>query len=196
MTSYERRETLGSRSSRRTRRPSASATRPSAVASRSSSDNDAASQMASVSAPRGASPETSPPAPGLELVGGPDGNDPMAATTYGTGELIAAALDAGVRRIIVGVGGSATTDGGLGALRAVYPLQRLRGVELEVACDVRTTFVDAADVFASQKGASGAQMALLRRRLERLAQVYLDDYGVDVRALERSGAAGGLAGAL
>ena len=78
----------------------------------------------------------------------------------------------------------------------MYPLQRLRGVELEVACDVRTTFVDAADVFASQKGASGAQMALLRRRLERLAQVYLDDYGVDVRALERSGAAGGLAGAL
>ena len=135
-------------------------------------------------------------ASGLELVGGPDGNDPMAATTYGTGELIAAALDAGVRRIIVGVGGSATTDGGLGALRAVYPLQRLRGVELEVACDVRTTFVDAADVFASQKGASAAQMALLRRRLERLAQVYLDDYGVDVRALERSGAAGGLAGAL
>jgi glycerate kinase len=135
-------------------------------------------------------------ASGLELVGGSQGNDAMAATTYGTGELIAAALDAGARRIIVGVGGSATTDGGLGALRAVYPLQRLRAVDLQVACDVRTKFVDAADLFAEQKGASSAQVALLRRRLERLAQVYLDEHGVDVRQLERSGAAGGLAGAL
>jgi glycerate kinase len=135
-------------------------------------------------------------ASGLELVGGSEGNDPVAATTYGTGELIAAALDAGARRIIVGVGGSATTDGGLGALRAVYPLQRLRGVELQVACDVRTKFVEAADLFAGQKGASSAQIALLRRRLERLAQVYLDEHDVDVRDLEGGGAAGGLAGAL
>jgi glycerate kinase len=135
-------------------------------------------------------------ASGLELVGGPEGNDPIAATTYGTGELIAAALDAGARRIIVGVGGSATTDGGLGALRAVYPLQRLRGVELQVACDVRTKFVEAADLFAAQKGATPAQVELLRRRLERLGQVYLDEHGVDVRTLEGSGAAGGLAGAL
>jgi glycerate kinase len=135
-------------------------------------------------------------ASGLELVGGPQGNDPVAATTYGTGELIAAALDAGARRIIVGVGGSATTDGGLGALRAIYPLQRLRGIELQVACDVRTKFVEAADLFAGQKGASSAQIALLRRRLERLAQVYLEEHGVDVRGLEGAGAAGGLAGAL
>jgi glycerate kinase len=120
----------------------------------------------------------------------------VAATTYGTGELIAAALDGGARRIIVGVGGSATTDGGLGALRAIYPLQRLRAVELQVACDVRTKFVEAADLFAGQKGASSAQIALLRRRLERLAQVYLDEHGVDVRDLEGAGAAGGLAGAL
>src|SRR5207244_712431 len=75
-------------------------------------------------------------ASGLDLVGGPEGNDPMAASTYGTGELIAAAADAGARRVIVGVGGSATTDGGLGALRALYPSQRFRGIRLEVACDV------------------------------------------------------------
>jgi len=135
-------------------------------------------------------------ASGLELVGGADGNDPVAASTYGTGELIATALDTGARRIIVGVGGSATTDGGLGALRAIYPLQRMRAIELEVACDVRTKFVDAADLFAEQKGATSAQVELLRRRLERLAQVYLDEHGVDVRELEGSGAAGGLAGAL
>ena len=135
-------------------------------------------------------------ASGLELVGGPQGNDPIAATSSGTGELIAAAVDAGCRRIVVGVGGSASTDGGLGAVRALEPLARLRGVELVVACDVRTRFVDAAPVFAPQKGASAAQVELLRRRLERLADVYLHNYGVDVRALEGSGAAGGLAGGL
>lgn len=135
-------------------------------------------------------------ASGLGLVGGADGNDPVAAASSGTGEVVAAALDAGARRIIVGVGGSASTDGGLGALRALYPLQRLRGVELVVACDVRTTFVDAAAVFAPQKGASTAQVELLRRRLERLAQVYEDEHGVDVRALPGGGAAGGLAGGL
>lgn len=135
-------------------------------------------------------------ASGLDLLGGADHNDPIAASTVGTGELIAAALDVGATRIIVGVGGSATTDGGLAALRALHPLARLRGVELIVACDVRTRFVDAAEVFASQKGASDAQVMLLRRRLERLAQVYLGEHGVDVTELEGSGAAGGLAGGL
>lgn len=135
-------------------------------------------------------------ASGLELVGGPEGNDPVNASTYGTGELVAAAVDSGAKRIIIGVGGSATTDGGLGALRAMYPLQRLRAVKMIVACDVRTRFVDAAEVFAPQKGATDAQVALLRRRLESLAQTYLDEYGIDVRELEGSGAAGGLAGGL
>jgi len=135
-------------------------------------------------------------ASGLQLVGGAEGNDPIAASTYGTGELIALALDAGAKKIVVGVGGSATTDGGLGALRALYPVPRLRGVQLEVACDVRLTFVDAARVFAPQKGASPAQVELLERRLERLVQVYADDYGKDVAELEGGGAAGGLAGGL
>lgn len=135
-------------------------------------------------------------ASGLQLVGGAEGNDPVAASTYGTGELISAALDAGARRVVVGMGGSATTDGGLGALRALYPLQRLRGVQLVVACDVTTGFVDAAPVFSPQKGASPAQVELLRRRLERLAAVYLEEHGVDVTTMAGAGAAGGLAGAL
>lgn len=135
-------------------------------------------------------------ASGLVLAGGGEGNDPVGASTRGTGELLAAAVDAGARRIIVGVGGSATTDGGLGALRALYPLQRLRAIDLVVACDVETRFVDAADVFGPQKGASPAQVQLLRRRLERLAQVYQEDYGVDVTDVPGSGAAGGLAGGL
>ena len=135
-------------------------------------------------------------ASGLALVGGASGNDPIAASTSGTGELIALAAESGAKRIVVGVGGSATTDGGFGALRAMYPLHRFRGVEIIVACDVRTRFVDAAPVFAPQKGATDAQVELLRRRLDRLAQMYVDEYGVDVRELDRSGAAGGLAGAL
>jgi glycerate 2-kinase len=135
-------------------------------------------------------------ASGLVLVGGAEGNDPMAAATHGTGELISAAVDAGCKRIIVGVGGSATTDGGLGALRALEPLTRLRAVQIVVACDVRTRFVDAARIFAPQKGASAAQVELLHRRLERLAQVYEESYGVDVRDVTGSGAAGGLAGGL
>jgi glycerate kinase len=94
------------------------------------------------------------------------------------------------------MGGSATTDGGIGAIRALFAPHRLRQAELIVACDVRTTFVDAAEVFAPQKGATAAQVALLRRRLERLAQVYREDYGIDVRDLPGSGAAGGLAGGL
>ena len=134
-------------------------------------------------------------ASGLALVGGPDGNDPLRATTRGTGQLIAAAMEAGARRVIVGVGGSASTDGGLGAVSALGGRQ-LRGLDVVVACDVTTLFVDAAEHFAPQKGASPAQVALLKRRLERLAQVYERDYNVDVTGIEGSGAAGGLAGGL
>ncbi len=135
-------------------------------------------------------------ASGLELAGGADGNDPVAASTAGTGELIVEAIDKGATRVIIGLGGSATTDGGLAALRALHPLGRLKGIELVVACDSRVRFLDAATVFAPQKGATPAQVELLRRRLERLAQVYLDEHGVDVLSLDLSGAAGGLAGGL
>jgi glycerate kinase len=135
-------------------------------------------------------------ASGLELAGGATGNDPIEASTTGTGELIALAVESGATRVVVGVGGSASTDGGFGALRALYPSHRMRGVELVVACDVRTRFVDAATVFGPQKGATPSQVELLTRRLERLAGVYLDDYGVDVRELDGAGAAGGLAGGL
>ncbi len=135
-------------------------------------------------------------ASGLALVGGPDGNRPLDASTIGTGELVAHALATGAKRIVVTVGGSATTDGGLGALAAMSPLARFRGVELVVACDVDTVFVDAARDFGPQKGASAAQVGLLERRLRQLADRYLDERGIDVRSVPGSGAAGGLAGAL
>jgi glycerate kinase len=65
-----------------------------------------------------------------------------------------------------------------------------------VACDVRTRFVDAAAVFAPQKGATPPQVRLLGARLEQLAERYLAEYGVDVRDVDGTGAAGGLAGGL
>lgn len=135
-------------------------------------------------------------ASGLELVGGASGNDPMLASSRGTGELIDAAVTAGASKVIVGLGGSATTDGGLGAVEALSGPHRLRGIDVQVACDVTTRFVDAAAVFAPQKGASTAQVRLLTARLEQLADRYEREFGVDVRSMEGAGAAGGLGGAL
>jgi len=120
---------------------------------------------------------------GLSLAGGPERNDPLRATSRGVGELIAAAVAEGATRIVVTVGGVASTDGGVGATEAVpHPLH----VPLEVACDVDARFLDAADVFAPQKGATPEQVPLLRERLEKLV----------VPDLPGSGAAGGLAGGL
>lgn len=133
---------------------------------------------------------------GLALVGGAEHNDAVAASTTGVGELIDHAVAAGATRIIVGLGGSATTDGGFGAVRAIAGPHRLRGVELLVACDVSTTFVDAARVFAPQKGASARDVEFLTRRLQRLVQVYAEQYGRPIADLPGSGAAGGLAGGL
>jgi glycerate kinase len=130
-------------------------------------------------------------ASGLAVAGRP--NDPVEATTRGTGELIALAARSGAARIVVGVGGSATTDGGVGALDALgwsLPLP------VVVACDVETRFLDAARVYGPQKGATPEQVELLTERLDELAAIYLEQTGVDVRPLARSGAAGGLAGGL
>jgi len=131
-------------------------------------------------------------ASGLVLVAGK--NDPLRASTRGTGELISAAARAGAKRIIVCVGGSATTDGGLAAVETLG--WSLAGLDVVVACDVETPFVDAAEVYGPQKGASAAQVGLLKRRLEQLAGVYRQRTGVDVTEIEGGGAAGGLAGGL
>jgi glycerate kinase len=135
-------------------------------------------------------------ASGLTLVGGATKNDVIAASTVGTGELIDSALNDGAKKIIVCVGGSATVDGGLGAIKAIKSPARLRGIEFLVACDVQTSFTDAAKLFGAQKGATPAQIEFLTARLHKLQQQYLDDYGVDVSKIEGAGAAGGLAGGL
>lgn len=130
-------------------------------------------------------------ASGLSLVDEPD---PLRASTRGTGELIAAALRTGANRVIVGVGGSASTDGGLAAVEALG--WSLVGADVVVACDVTTPFLRAAAEFAPQKGATRAQVALLERRLARLADEYRARTGVDVTEIPGGGAAGGLAGGL
>jgi glycerate kinase len=133
---------------------------------------------------------------GLSVTGGPAGNDPVRASSAGLGQLVAAAVQAGAKQVVIGVGGSATTDGGLGAVEALAPGGRLPKAEVVVACDVETKFLDAAAVFSPQKGAGPAQVALLARRLDRVAQLYADRFGVDVRDIPGGGAAGGLAGGL
>ena len=135
-------------------------------------------------------------ASGLTIAGGPEKNDALNATTQGVGELIDSALNEGAKKIIVCRGGSATTDGGLGAIRAISTPARLLAVEFLVACDVDTLFVDAAKVFAPQKGASPAQVNMLTGRLEQLAQRFESDYDINVARIPGSGAAGGLAGGL
>jgi glycerate kinase len=78
----------------------------------------------------------------------------------------------------------------------ITAIARLKQVELTVACDVTTTFTDAAVVFAPQKGATPAQVELLSRRLDRMVQMFRDDFDVDVTEIEGGGAAGGLGAAL
>ena len=137
-------------------------------------------------------------ASGLALVGGKDGNDPVAATSRGTGELVATAIEEGASRVIVSLGGSATTDGGLGAVEVLERLRPLGGpdarAEVLVACDVTTSFRDAAAVFGPQKGATPDQVDELRERLTHIAARYERELGVDVNAVEGAGAAGGLGG--
>lgn len=133
-----------------------------------------------------------------QSVAGPE-HDPVEATTRGTGELIAAALDAGARQVIVGAGGSATTDGGLGAVQVLSgyaPLDGSGGRLVRVAADVTTTFLDAARVFAPQKGATPHQVDVLSDRLHERAAEYRERFGVDVTTIAGAGAAGGLAGGL
>ena len=87
----------------------------------------------------------------------------MGATTRGTGELIAAAVAAGARRVLVGVGGSATTDGGSGRARGHRGGRRTRaGPRWWWPATSQTLFVDAAELFGPQKGATPAQVATLR----------------------------------
>ncbi len=152
--------------------------------------------------------------------------DPLRASTFGVGQLIAAAVAQGARRIIVTLGGSATTDGGAGMAQALgarlldargrdirpgggglctldridaRALRAYRGLRIEGATDVRNPLLGrrgAAAVFSPQKGASPAQVRALNDGLARLARVIRRDLRRDVARLPRGGAAGGLGAGL
>jgi glycerate kinase len=143
-------------------------------------------------------------ASGLPLLA-PGERDPERADTYGTGELIAAAIEAGARTVLLAAGGSATTDGGRGAIEALRQSdaafvlrtageggRTTAGAMIEVLCDVRTPYEDAARVFAPQKGADPAAVERLAARLEALAA----ELPRDPRGVPMSGCAGGLSGGL
>lgn len=117
--------------------------------------------------------------------------DAEAASSFGAGELICAAAT-GAERIIVAVGGSATTDGGAGALEAIEAGGGIGDARLVVCCDALTPFEDAAVVFGPQKGADPAAVKRLTARLRQQAR----KLSHDPSGMPMTGAAGGLAGAL
>ncbi|MGU3502856.1 glycerate kinase family protein [Mycobacterium sp. C31M] len=137
---------------------------------------------------------------GLTLLGrAPDPETAVTADTRGVGELIAAAVAAGARHIVVGLGGSATTDGGRGLIDALGGLESARAtladVELIAASDVEHPLLGpmgAAAVFGPQKGADPATVALLEQRLTEWAA----ELGPGIAEREGAGAAGGLGAAL
>ena len=132
--------------------------------------------------------------------------DPVGASTRGTGEVLRAVLDDGIRKITLGIGGSATTDGGAGMLRALAATidganvdltgldDRLAAVDMRIACDVTNPLLGprgAAATYGPQKGASAAQVAELDAALERYADAMLAATGRDERDTPGAGAAGG-----
>jgi glycerate 2-kinase len=128
-------------------------------------------------------------ASGLSLLA-EDERDPWAATSRGTGELIAAAVEAGAERVLVTVGGSATMDGGFGAVEALEEA----GVEceLEILCDTRVPYEGAPSVFGPQKGADPEMVKRLERRFDEIA----GRAPRDPRGEPMTAAAGGLSGGL
>lgn len=130
-------------------------------------------------------------ASGLALLA-PVERDPWSATTHGTGELIAAAVGRGASTVLVAAGGSATVDGGRGALQAIANGGGVGAARIVVLCDVRTPWERCAAVYGPQKGADATMVARLERRLDaQAARLPRDPRGVPC-----TGAAGGLAGAL
>jgi len=122
---------------------------------------------------------------GLPLLA-PGERDPLVASSRGFGELVQAALRQSPRALLVGLGGSATVDGGAGMREVLRDLP----VRTTVLCDVRTTLAEAARLFGPQKGASPDVVPVLERRLAAIDELR------PFAELPGAGAAGGLGAAL
>ena len=143
-------------------------------------------------------------ASGLTLVA-PEERNPMVATSYGTGQLVADAVRQGCKHIIVGLGGSATSDCGIGMLQAIISsfakggtfddIRELDDVSFTIATDVTNPlcgYNGAAHVFAPQKGATPEMVAALDARAKRFAETSAKHFGYDRQNNPGAGAAGGL----
>lgn len=137
----------------------------------------------------------------------PEERNPMVATTYGVGEMIAHALLNGCREFIIGLGGSATSDAGVGMIHGIIDrlspgttfdslkATRLAGSAFTLASDVRNPLCGpsgAAAVFAPQKGADADMVTRLDLRAKRFAEASARHFGYDRSCLPGAGAAGGL----
>ena len=147
-------------------------------------------------------------ASGLTLLS-PEERNPMVATSYGTGQLVVDAVRRGCKRIIVGLGGSATSDCGIGMLRAIIDafakggswddVRELDDVRFTIATDVTNPLCGengAAHVFAPQKGATEEHVLALDVRAKRFAEASAKHLGRDCQNMPGAGAAGGLGYAL
>lgn len=143
-------------------------------------------------------------ASGLTLLA-PEERNPMVATSYGTGQLVVDAVRRGAKHLIVGLGGSATSDAGMGMLKALVDawakqgtfddIRELRDVRFTIASDVKNPLCGvngAAHVFAPQKGATPAMVPHLDERARKFAELSARHFGYDCSAKEGAGAAGGL----
>lgn len=143
-------------------------------------------------------------ASGLTLLTNEERN-PMVATSYGTGQLVADAVRKGAKHIIVGLGGSATSDAGIGMLRALIDtfakhgswddIEALKDVTFTIASDVKNPLYGengAAHVFSPQKGASQEMVLALDERARKFAEISAKHFGYDRSQMPGAGAAGGL----
>ena len=143
-------------------------------------------------------------ASGLTLIAKEERN-PMVATSYGTGQLVADAVRRGAKQIIVGLGGSATSDAGIGMLHALIDafskhgiwddIEELKSVCFTIASDVKNPLCGengAAHVFAYQKGATPDMVLQLDERASKFAEISARHFGYDRSMHEGAGAAGGL----
>lgn len=143
-------------------------------------------------------------ASGLTLLTNEERN-PMVATSYGTGQLVADAVRKEAKHIIVGLGGSATSDAGIGMLHALIDafakhgswdhITLLKNIRFTIASDVKNPLCGengAAHVFAPQKGASHEMVRVLDARAKRFAEVSAKHFGYDRQNMPGAGAAGGL----
>jgi len=135
-------------------------------------------------------------ASGLTLLTKEERN-PMVTTTYGTGQLVVDAVQRGAKHIIVGLGGSATSDAGMGMLDAIRDAKcvKMMDVHFTIATDVKNPLCGdngAAHVFAPQKGATPEDVVVLDNRARRFAEDSAKCFGYDRSKMEGAGAAGGL----